>query len=621
MQDDAELLRRYARDRAEDAFAELVERHLNLVYTAAVRQVGGDTHLAKDVTQAVFTDLARKSASLTGRTVLAGWLYTSTRYAAAQAVRTERRRQVREQEAYTMNELSSGTVPASEWERLQPVLDEAMHTLDERDREAILLRFFEGRAFPDVGGKLGLSEEAARKRVNRALDELRTALTKRGVTSTASALTLLLMERGVAAAPAGFGPVVTTAALAGSAGAVAAGGAASLWQLLATAKVAGGIAATAVLAAAGVATVQWSADSQLRADVENLRAENAKLAASLAPGALPAEVGRLETELATVQRERAAARSANAAPARPLEMGAAGPADPERSYLVSRSALDRGYARLFRAWQLPPDRLEPLKRLLAERMMKPATARGDVDARLQPLLTPEQFAYFKRYDGSMTWRYSFARVADGLRRAGVPLTDAQIDRLAEQSAVVRAGDSNGAGDPARFVIPDEVIAEAEATLAPEQVAALREMQASQRALFQLEERNRVAATQGLLRLTPQSFRDYPPPPGSPAAGAGPRNLASSGQLPPAADSKVSVTLRDGPLEAALAYYRDISGKKLEVALEVSASKRTLTLQIAGAPPAAAAELLKQALLNQAGVVITAIDATTESVRFNAPPKS
>ena len=625
MKDDAELLRRYAEDRAEDAFAELVERHLNLVYSAAVRQVGGDAHLAKDVTQAVFTDLARKSASLSGRAVLTGWLYTSTRYAAAQAVRAERRRQVRETTAHSMNELSSGTVTTNEWEQLQPVLDEAMHTLADRDREAILLRFFEGRAFPEVGNKLGLSEEAARKRVNRALDDLRDALSKRGVTSTAAALTMLLMERGVAAAPAGFGPVVTTAALAGSAGVLATGGAVSLWQLLATTKIAGGIATAAALTAAGVAIGQWSADAQARVEVEAARAENAQLAAALAPGALPADISRLENELATAQRgltaaRAAAARSANATSARPTEAAAGLPTDPERRYLLARGALDRTFAGLFRAWQLPPAQLESLKRLLAERMMKPAGERDEIDERIRAQLSPEQFAYFQRYEATLSWRSTFARVAASSRREGTPLTDQQVDRLADRGAAARASQPSAEDDPARFVIPDEVIADAATTLLPDQVAALREMQASQRALLSLQERNRAAATQGLLRLTPQSFKDYPPPPGSPAAAAGPRTMG--GEIPPpAANSTINVTLRENTVEVALSYYRTLSGKKLEVAPDVITSHRTLSLQIANATPAAAADLLKQALLNQAGIVITAIDATTESVRFNSPPTS
>src|SRR5947207_13968795 len=107
MLNDIELLRSYAKDGSEAAFAELLRRHLNLVYSAALRRVGGDTHLAEDVSQKVFVSLARQARSLTGHPVLTGWLYTASRYAAAQVVRAERRRQAREQEAYTMTERAS----------------------------------------------------------------------------------------------------------------------------------------------------------------------------------------------------------------------------------------------------------------------------------------------------------------------------------------------------------------------------------------------------------------------------------------------------------------------------------------------------------------------------------
>src|SRR4051812_26214927 len=155
MTDDAELLRRYAEEAADDAFAELVRRHVNLVYSAALRQVNGDAHLAADVTQLVFTDLARKAAFLVKHRVLAGWLFTSTRFAAAKLVRGERRRQAREQESQLMPEFYDDESAARlDWQRVRPVLDEALAELSETDREAILMRFFEGRDFASVGARL-----------------------------------------------------------------------------------------------------------------------------------------------------------------------------------------------------------------------------------------------------------------------------------------------------------------------------------------------------------------------------------------------------------------------------------------------------------------------------------
>src|SRR4051794_11334781 len=162
MMTDSELLRRYGQDRCETAFAELVQRYVNLVYSAAIRQVGGDRHLAADVAQTVFIDLARKAPSLSGRTVLTGWLYTSTRYAANTVVRGERRRRQREKEASAMREILHEPEPEPDWQPIQPVVDEVMHELNERDRNAVLFRYFEGRRLSEVGGKLGMSEDGAR---------------------------------------------------------------------------------------------------------------------------------------------------------------------------------------------------------------------------------------------------------------------------------------------------------------------------------------------------------------------------------------------------------------------------------------------------------------------------
>lgn len=265
MIDDAELLRRYAEGNSEAAFAELVQRHLDFVYAGALRRVGGDAHLAQDVTQQVFVALARAAAPLAKRPVLAGWLYTTTRFAAAQVVRTERRRHAREQEAHFMNELTSASAHDSEWERLRPVLDDTMDELDDRDREAVLLRFFEGRSFAEVGGKLQLTENAARMRVERALDKMGALLARRGVTSTAAALAIALANQSVVAAPAGLGATVTGAALASN---LTAGGAVVGTKSLifmSTTKIAAGLAAVLAALSIGVAVYQASENRETRA--------------------------------------------------------------------------------------------------------------------------------------------------------------------------------------------------------------------------------------------------------------------------------------------------------------------------------------------------------------------
>ena len=209
-----ELLRRYAVDGSESAFTELVRQHIDLVYSAALRQVNGDAGTAQDVTQAVFTDLARKASRLAGHTSLTGWLYTSARFQAAKSRRAEQRRHAREQESHAMTQLLQNNDTADVWHDMRPVLDDVMHELNDADREAVLLRYFERKPLAEIGVRLGLSENAARMRVERALEKLRTELSKRGVTSAAAALALALTEHAVSAAPAALVAEVSNSALA-----------------------------------------------------------------------------------------------------------------------------------------------------------------------------------------------------------------------------------------------------------------------------------------------------------------------------------------------------------------------------------------------------------------------
>lgn len=214
---DAQLLRDYAEHRNEAAFRELVHRHADVVYASALRQVSSPD-LAHDIAQSVFTDLACKAQplarTLTGDASLLGWLYRSTRFLALNQLRDDRRRQARERQAMENFDPASETAP--EWERVQPVLDEAMADLNDEDREALLLRFFKNRDFRAIGAALGVSDDAAQKRVSRALDRLRTQLTSRGVTTTAVALSTVLSTNAVPLAPAGLAATLSTAALAGT---------------------------------------------------------------------------------------------------------------------------------------------------------------------------------------------------------------------------------------------------------------------------------------------------------------------------------------------------------------------------------------------------------------------
>lgn len=316
--DDATLLQSYARNRSESDFAELVRRHVNLVYSCALRQVNGDVHLAQDATQLVFIDLARKASSLTNQRVLAGWLFTSTRFAASKLVRGEERRRRREQEAESMQAITrSDSTATLDWERVRPVLDDALAELNERDREAILLRYLEGGDFAQVGAKLSLSDNAARMRVDRAIDKLRTLLARRGITSSAAALSLALSSQALIAAPAGLVTTVTGVAL-------SAGGTAATLTFMSLTKLQIAVASAVLLAGAGACLVQDRNNAALRAElagiptsageIATLQESNHQLAKAASEVAglrvSDAEFARLRTDAAEVQNRIEANRAA-----------------------------------------------------------------------------------------------------------------------------------------------------------------------------------------------------------------------------------------------------------------------------------------------------------------------
>lgn len=212
-----QLLDRYSRHRDQDAFGEVVRRHLDLVHSAALRQVRSP-QLAEEVAQSVFMDLARQAHRLAPDTILTAWLYQVTRRTAVDVVRREARRQNRENLATQMNSMfaDSGTDVPSAWLDIEPLLDEAMAALGDADRAAILLRYFENKNLREVGQSLGTSEDAAQKRVSRAVERLRSYLTRRGVTVGASGLITAISANAVQAAPAGLAATISTAGLVGA---------------------------------------------------------------------------------------------------------------------------------------------------------------------------------------------------------------------------------------------------------------------------------------------------------------------------------------------------------------------------------------------------------------------
>jgi RNA polymerase sigma factor (sigma-70 family) len=297
MTEDLELLGQYARNQAQDAFTEIVRRHVDLVYSAALRQVRSP-QLAEEVAQSVFTDLARNAGKLQPDTVLTAWLYQVTRRTAVDVVRKESRRQLREQIASEMNAMNA---TAPDWTRVEPFLDEAMHTLDDTDRAAVLLRYFEDKSFREVGQTLGTSDDAAQKRVSRAVEHLREFLSKRGVTVGASGLVVLIAANAVQAAPAGLAATISSAAvLAGTT--IAATASATTIKTIAMTTLQKALITTTLAVVAGAGIYKTRQASTLRSQVQTLQQQEAPLTVQIQQ--LQRERDEARNQLASIREEK-----------------------------------------------------------------------------------------------------------------------------------------------------------------------------------------------------------------------------------------------------------------------------------------------------------------------------
>ncbi|HSY17578.1 MAG TPA: sigma-70 family RNA polymerase sigma factor [Candidatus Acidoferrales bacterium] len=296
---DLDLLRQYATDGSQAAFTALVQRHVNLVYSAALRQIRSP-HLAEEITQSVFSDLARDAGKLMkapgDSPVLTAWLYQVARRTAIDVIRQESRRQLREQVAVEMNLMNA---TAADWTHIEPLLDDAMAALNQTDRTAILLRYFENKSLTEVGAALGTSDDAAQKRVSRAIDQLREFFDKRKVTVGASGLAVLISANAVQSAPAGLVATITTTALAGTAVATSAVIAATKTIAMTTLQKTLVAASLAVLVGTGI--YQAHTTSALRHQVQDLQQQQAPLAAQISQ--LQNERDAATNQLATLADE------------------------------------------------------------------------------------------------------------------------------------------------------------------------------------------------------------------------------------------------------------------------------------------------------------------------------
>jgi RNA polymerase sigma factor (sigma-70 family) len=288
---------------------------IDLVYAAALRRLNGDAHGAADVAQKAFTALARSAARVAREAHVAPWLYGVTRNIAVDHVRAERRRRVHEQAAELMSD-DYATDAAADWTRLQPLLDAAMDALGERDRTAVVLRYFSRQPFAEVGRALGVSEDAARMRVERALNKLHARLARRGITSTSAALAVALTNEAVVAAPGGIAAQVAQAALASAAGGGATAAVAFV-QFMSNTKLALSLAGLLAVLAVGTAT---------RATLTWQSAADALAVARRDYEALIAQERGLQQRVAVLEQDKNEAQRSLEAARGPKEVPASSPA-------------------------------------------------------------------------------------------------------------------------------------------------------------------------------------------------------------------------------------------------------------------------------------------------------
>jgi RNA polymerase sigma factor (sigma-70 family) len=514
MTPDAELLRCYAEEKSEAAFAELVHRHLPLVYSAALRRMGGDAHGAGDVTQQVFTTLARRAAHVARHPVLTAWLYTSTRNAAIDLLRAQQRRRLHEQEAHTMDHLT-GEASNPEWEKLRPVLDGVIDELNETDRTAVLLRFFEKRSFSEIGAALRLSEDAGRMRVERALAKLHALLKRRGVTSSATALSVTLVNHSGPQVPGGLAGAVSSNALAAASIASGTTTLTPVLNFMSTMKLTASIAAAAVIIIAlggGAYAVRAPQQEQEAARLAERRA-NARLeqvrSAERQTLAVEQEVEQLRQRLAEEKARLTATGATATATATTAPAVASDPSKEGDAFMArhpevkaalgdyARARVNFRFGELYRKLGLTPEQIDRFQALVARAGMGSEGPNGrdmqlrwspeksaDATHELENLLGPAGMKMYRELNQRDESRNLAVHIAGALWPSEDPLTPVQADQLVEVLANNRV--KSGERTARSRVDWDVAIAKARSFLSPVQLVMLEAEKAHelhQRVLF------------------------------------------------------------------------------------------------------------------------------------------
>ncbi len=459
MPDDAECLRKYAESRDENAFSEFVRRNLGLVYSAAFRQTGGDAHLAEDITQEVFTTAARMAASLARHPVVGAWLYQTTRHAAIDATRSRQRRQAREEMAGQMTEMLAESDAVLDWDKISPELDKIVASLGDRDRDAVILRFFGEKTFADIGIQLRLSEGAARMRVERALEKMRARLARKGIISSGAALSAILAEKGVMAAPAGLGPASIATALS----APAVGGLTAVFgtlKIMTSAKITLSVATVVALCSLAAAFHEYRhARLAELALADAVRARPAPRIEEATPTKPPvnqpdSHAGQPQTQPVNAGQSGATATTAG----RPKNTFSAllnlldNPIMQKQTEILAKMRLDSQYSAFFKNLNLTPAQVDQFKNLMVEKEMVGfdsmsaahqqgidgnsdpkaffqvvAQAEKAVDDQVAALLGPSGYGQYQQYQQTIPARNTSNLLSQALSYTSTPLTDAQAD--------------------------------------------------------------------------------------------------------------------------------------------------------------------------------------------------